>query len=72
MADLTKERLHLAGGSGAGKSLFQNLGVNWSLAGLNVVYISLELSEQLISMRPDAMVFNTAQKKLCVTWMMLI
>jgi replicative DNA helicase len=46
-----------AGGSGAGKSLFlQNLGVNWSLAGLNVVYISLELSEQLISMRLDAMV----------------
>ena len=35
-----------AGGSGAGKSLFlQNLGVNWALAGLNVVYISLELSE---------------------------
>ena len=46
-----------AGGSGAGKSLFlQNLGVNWALAGLNVVYISLELSEQLISMRLDAMV----------------
>ena len=38
-----------AGGSGAGKSLFlQNFGVNWSFAGLNVVYISLELSEQLI------------------------
>ena len=34
----------------------QNLGVNWALAGLNVVYISLELSEQLISMRLDAMV----------------
>ena len=46
-----------AGGSGAGKSLFlQNFGVNWALAGLNVVYISLELSEQLISMRLDAMV----------------
>tara|TARA_B110000977_G_scaffold18633_1_gene22496 strand:+ start:7474 stop:8856 length:1383 start_codon:yes stop_codon:yes gene_type:complete len=46
-----------AGGSGAGKSLFlQNLGVNWALAGLNVVYISLELSEQLISMRLDAMI----------------
>jgi replicative DNA helicase len=46
-----------AGGSGAGKSLFlQNFGVNWSLAGLNVVYISLELSEQLISMRLDSMV----------------
>lgn len=46
-----------AGGSGAGKSLFlQNFGVNWALAGLNVVYLSLELSEQLISMRIDAMV----------------
>ena len=46
-----------AGGSGAGKSLFlQNFGVNWSLAGLNVVYVSLELSEQLISMRLDGMV----------------
>lgn len=43
--------------SGGGKSLFlQNLGVNWALAGLNVVYISLELSEQLISMRLDSMV----------------
>ena len=43
--------------SGGGKSLFlQNLAVNWVMAGLNVVYISLELSEQLISMRLDAMV----------------
>jgi archaellum biogenesis ATPase FlaH len=43
--------------SGGGKSLFlQNLGVNWALEGLNVVYISLELSEQLISMRLDSMV----------------
>ena len=43
--------------SGGGKSLFlQNLGINWTLTGLNVVYISLELSEQLISMRLDSMV----------------
>jgi archaellum biogenesis ATPase FlaH len=42
--------------SGGGKSLFlQNLGVNLSQAGLNVVYVSLELSEQLISMRLDSM-----------------
>jgi replicative DNA helicase len=34
-----------AGGSGAGKSLFlANLGVNWALMGLNVVYLTLELS----------------------------
>lgn len=45
-----------AGQSGAGKSLFlQNLAVNWAQVGLNVVYISLELSEALCSMRLDAM-----------------
>ena len=48
-----------AGGSGAGKSLFlQNLGLNWALAGLNVVYISFELSEHLAAMRIDAMITN--------------
>ena len=52
-----------AGGSGSGKSLFlQNFGVNWALAGLNVVYISLELSEQLVSMRLDSMVSGYAAK----------
>jgi archaellum biogenesis ATPase FlaH len=46
-----------AGGSGAGKSLFlANLGVNWALQGLNVVYLTLELSEALVSMRVDSMV----------------
>ena len=46
-----------AGGSGAGKSLFlANLGVNYALAGLNVLYLTLELSEELVSMRVDAMV----------------
>jgi replicative DNA helicase len=45
-----------AGQSGAGKSLFlQNLAVNWAMAGLNVVYLSLELSEKLCAMRVDAM-----------------
>ena len=48
-----------AGGSGAGKSLFlQNLAVNWAMAGLNVVYISFELSESLAAMRIDAMMAN--------------
>ena len=52
-----------AGGSGAGKSLFlQNFAVNWVLAGMNVVYLSLELSEQLISMRLDAMVSGYGTK----------
>jgi len=45
-----------AGGSGSGKSLFmQNLGLNWSLAGKNVVYVTLELSEDLCAMRLDSM-----------------
>lgn len=45
-----------AGQSGAGKSLFlQNLAVNWAMAGLHVVYLSLELSEKLCCMRIDAM-----------------
>jgi archaellum biogenesis ATPase FlaH len=46
-----------AGGSGAGKSLFlANLGVNWALSGMNVLYLTLELSENLVSMRVDSMV----------------
>jgi replicative DNA helicase len=45
-----------AGGSGAGKSLFlANLGINWALQGLNVIYLTLELSEELVSMRMDSM-----------------
>ena len=52
-----------AGGSGAGKSLFlANLGVNFALAGLNVVYLTLELSEELVSMRVDAMITGIATK----------
>lgn len=49
-----------AGGSGSGKSLFlANLGVNWALAGLNVLYLTFELSENLVSMRIDSMVTDT-------------
>jgi len=45
-----------AGGSGSGKSLFlANMGVNWALSGLNVVYLTFELSENLVSMRVDSM-----------------
>jgi archaellum biogenesis ATPase FlaH len=52
-----------AGGSGAGKSLFlANLGVNWALAGLNVVYLTLELSESLVSMRIDSMLTGITTK----------
>ena len=46
-----------AGGSGAGKSLFlQNLAINFSQVGLNVLYVSLELSEALVCMRLDSMI----------------
>jgi archaellum biogenesis ATPase FlaH len=44
-------------GSGGGKSLFlANLGVNFALQGLNVLYLTFELSEGLVSMRLDSMV----------------
>ena len=49
----------------SGKSLFlQNLALNWALMGLNVVYITFELSEELTSMRLDAMVTNTPTRQI--------
>ncbi len=54
-----------AGGSGAGKSLFlANLGVNWALQGLNVVYLTFELSESLVSMRIDSMTTGISTKEI--------
>ena len=54
-----------AGGSGAGKSLFlANLGVNWCLQGLNVLYLTLELSEDLVAMRIDAMTTGIPTKEI--------
>jgi len=41
-----------------------NLGVNWALAGLNVVYLTLELSEELVSMRVDAMITGFATREI--------
>jgi len=53
-----------AGGSGSGKSLFmQNLAVNWVTAGLNGVYITLELSEGLSSLRLDSMMTDTSSRE---------
>ena len=50
-----------AGESGSGKSLFlQNLACNWIEQGLSGVYITLELSEHLASMRLDSMLSGTA------------
>jgi archaellum biogenesis ATPase FlaH len=52
-----------AGGSGSGKSLFmQNIAVNWALASLNGVYLTLELSEGLCAMRIDSMVADVPSK----------
>ena len=49
-----------AGSSGAGKSLFlQNLALNWISQGLNVLYFTFELSEELSAMRLDAMITGT-------------
>lgn len=45
------------GGPGAGKSVvLQNLSLNWMAQGLNGIYISLELSQELIAMRLDSMI----------------
>lgn len=50
------ELTFFVGGPGTGKSLFlQNIARNFTLMGLNVVYITLELSEDLVSLRFDAM-----------------
>ena len=52
-----------AGGSGSGKSLFmQNLAVNWMQGGKNGVFITLELSENLCSMRIDSMTTGIASR----------
>jgi replicative DNA helicase len=45
-----------AGGSGSGKSLvMMNIALSWIQAGMSGVYITLELSEELTSLRTDAM-----------------
>jgi archaellum biogenesis ATPase FlaH len=54
-----------AGGSGSGKSLFmQNMSLNWAQAGMNVVYLTLELSEELSAMRIDAMVTDKSTRRI--------
>lgn len=54
-----------AGGSGSGKSLvMMNIALNWLQLGLNGVYITLELSEELTSLRTDAMLTNTSTKEI--------
>lgn len=60
-----KELTIWAAGSGGGKSLtMQNQAVNMSRVGLNVIYISLELSEEMISMRLDSMVSGVSAREI--------
>ena len=61
---MSKGELNIfAGGSGSGKSLFlQNMACNWALKGLNGAYITLELSENLCSMRIDSMLTEIPSK----------
>jgi len=60
-----KELTIWCAGSGGGKSLtMQNQAVLMSKQGLNVVYISLELSEEMISMRLDSMVTGVTGREI--------
>jgi KaiC/GvpD/RAD55 family RecA-like ATPase len=52
-----------AGGSGSGKSLvMMNIALSWLQQGLSGVYVSLELSEELVALRTDAMLTSTGTK----------
>jgi hypothetical protein len=55
---LSKGGLHIfCGGPGSGKSLWmQNLALNWVEMGKNILYITLELSQDLTDLRIDHMV----------------
>lgn len=59
------ELVIFAAQSGGGKSVFlANLAVNYSQAGSNVVYVTLELSEELVGMRIDAMTTGIASREI--------
>ena len=52
-----------AGNSGMGKSLFlQNLAFNFLVQKLNVVYITLELNEELVCLRMDSIITDAGTK----------
>jgi KaiC/GvpD/RAD55 family RecA-like ATPase len=54
-----------AAASGGGKSLFlANMGVNWALMGLNVIYLTFELSEKLVAMRLDSMMTGISSREI--------
>lgn len=59
-----KELLLVAANSGGGKSIcLSNLALNYSIQGLNVLYASLELSEEIIAQRFDTMVTGISRKE---------
>ena len=52
-----------AGGSGSGKSLvMMNIAISWLQQGLSGAYITLELSEELVGLRTDAMLSGMSTK----------
>jgi len=51
--------------SGGGKSLFlANQGCNWAMAGLNVLYLTFELAENLVAMRMDSMMTDVPTREI--------
>lgn len=52
-----KQLLLISANSGGGKSVaMANIGLNMMMQGLNVLYVTLELSEEMVSLRYDSMV----------------
>ena len=59
-----KEQLLVSANSGGGKSIvLANLAMNFSQQGYNVLYASLELSEEIIAQRFDTMVTGISRKE---------
>lgn len=59
-----KEMLLVSANSGGGKSIvLANLAMNMSECGLNVLYASLELSEEIIAQRFDTMITGISRKE---------
>lgn len=53
------------GGPGSGKSVvLQNLACNWIEKGMNGIYITLELSQELVAMRLDSMITGIGSKEI--------
>jgi archaellum biogenesis ATPase FlaH len=63
---MSRGELHIfSAPSGGGKSLaLQNLALNWAEMGLNGIYISLELSQELVAFRIDSMLTGYSSKEI--------